>query len=74
MDNKKGDLDTHRANSDSTVSIPSGSDSNRSETPDTVVGNNIKDMQRDRSDLKMNVKHPGSISNGLVKQEKVDLY
>ena len=45
MDNKKGDLDTHRANSDSTVSIPSGSDSNRSETPDTVVGNNIKETE-----------------------------
>ena len=73
MDDKKGDLDTHSVNSDSTLSIPSGSDSNRSESPDTVVGNNVIDDNNKQDNHQINVKHPGSQSNALVKQQKVNM-
>ena len=71
MENKKDDLDTNSDHSDSTLSIPSGSDSNRSESPETVVGNSKIDEDIMKNDHQINFKHPGSQSNALVKQQKV---
>ena len=72
MENKKDDLDTNSDHSDSTLSIPSGSDSNRSDSPETVVGNsNIDEDIMKKNDNQINFKHPGSGSNALVKQQKV---
>ena len=76
MDIKKRDLDTLSDNSDNTLSLPSGSDSNsRSGSPDSVVvGNNIIDEDNStQSCHQMNAKHPDSRSNGLVRQQKVKL-
>jgi len=71
MENKKDDLDTNSDHSDSTLSIPSGSDSNRSDSPETVVGNsNIDEDIMKKNDNQINFKHPGSGSNALVKQQK----
>ena len=71
METEKDDLDTNSDHSDSTLSIPSGSDSNRSESPETVVGNSKINEDIMKNDHQINFKHPGSQSNALVKQQKV---
>ena len=73
MGDKKDDLDTHSADSDSTLSIPSGSDSNRSESPGEVVGNRTIEEENKKDDHHINIKHSRSQSSSLVRQQLVSL-